>query len=397
MLFLSFCMPPLKYPRSIQISRLIKNMTVKPSVIYADEKTNLDFTIIDDFDQYVKSKIQIPFQKNNRYFSYMKRIFFPMFYQTPDLQKYWANKLFIIANEQVEKNNEDIIVTFGQPMSVHLAGLKLKKKNPNIKWIAHFSDPWVNNPLDNKGFLVKIINKYLEKNVFKYADTLIFTSKETIDLIKEKNPSLSEYKIKYLSHSYDSSNYDYSVKNETKNFIIRYIGGFYSQRSPKPLFEAISSIVKSDKKLLNNVLFEIIGNLGRHSSLLKDYEDIHAYINFIDNVTYKTSLKLMVSSDVLLVIDAPSKKSIFFPSKLVDYIGSKKPIVAITPEGTTKRIINELDGKTADPSDIDAIVYMLKDILFNKNSYKSFVPNNNYLKYDAAIVAQEFMDIIENV
>ena len=26
MLFLSFCMPPLKYPRSIQISRLIKNM-----------------------------------------------------------------------------------------------------------------------------------------------------------------------------------------------------------------------------------------------------------------------------------------------------------------------------------------------------------------------------------
>lgn len=40
MLFLFFA----RYPRSIQIGRLIKNMPAKPSVIYADEK-NLNIMV----------------------------------------------------------------------------------------------------------------------------------------------------------------------------------------------------------------------------------------------------------------------------------------------------------------------------------------------------------------
>ena len=66
MLFLSFCMTPLKYPRSIQISRLIKNMPFKPSVIYGDEKNNLDYTILANFDDFIKYKYQIPFKIDNR-------------------------------------------------------------------------------------------------------------------------------------------------------------------------------------------------------------------------------------------------------------------------------------------------------------------------------------------
>ena len=397
MLFLSFCMPPLKYPRSIQISRLIKNMPFKPSVIYGDEKNNLDYTILANFDDFIKYKYQIPFKIDNRYFSFFKRKCFPLLYKTPDINKSWSKKLYSKASSYLKNNDENTIVTFGQPMSVHLAGLKLKKDNPHLKWIAHFSDPWVDNPLDKKGFFVKKININLEKNVFELADKLIFTSNETIELVGKKYNSDINDKMYYLPHSYDDSLYNYSLENKNGTFIIRYIGGFYSQRSPKPLFEAVLNILKNEKNILNDVKFEIIGNLGRHKKILNNYNNIAQYFTFIENVSYQKSLDIMLSSDVLLVIDAPSKKSIFFPSKLVDYIGSKKPIIGITPDGTSKNIIQELNGLTANPDNIEDISQMISKVLKNKMAYRNFICNNHYIQFNAKNVTNKFMDIIKNV
>ena len=45
---------------------------------------------------------------------------------------------------------------------------------------------------------------------------------------------------------------------------------------------------------------------------------------------------------MLLILDAPFKISVFFPSKLVDYIGANKPILAITPEGSCAEIVRKL-------------------------------------------------------
>lgn len=396
-LFLSYCMPPLKYPRSIQISRLLKNMPVKPSVIYADEQNNQDLTILPDMDQYVKDKIQIPYEQDNRYINYAKRVLLPLIYNTPDIQKFWSNQLFKAAKDYIKENCPEIVVTFGQPMSVHLAGLKLKKEFPNLKWVAHFSDPWVDNPLNKKGFFTRKYNESLENNVFQKADKLLFTSNETIELILKRynNPEIMD-KLKYLPHAYDENLYNYelnSVKNS--NFTISYVGGFYSQRSPKPLFEAILKIKNIDQSLLDNTKFKIVGNLGRHQSLLMQYKEILKYIDFCDNVPYQESLEIMLESDLLLIIDAPAEKSVFFPSKLVDYIGSKKPIIGITPKGTSAEIIKDLGGITADPLDVDSIVQMIMDVLNNKTKYQNFEINKNYLVFESKNITKKFCSILE--
>jgi len=394
-LFLSYCMPPLKYPRSIQISRLIKNMKIKPSVIYANESTNLDYSILEDFDSYVNDKIQIK-MNNNRYLNFIKRKIFPILYSSPDPFVLWSDKLFKIASQYLEKNKHDKIVTFGEPMSVHLAGLRLKKFDSNLKWIAHFSDPWLDNPLKNRNFLVRKINAYLERKVFENADKLIFTSEETILMLKQKYPEKIANKLIYLPHSYDENCYEYK-KTKNSKFTIRYIGGFYSGRSPKPLLEAITKIAKINSSILDNVLFEIVGNLGRYANIMNKYNTISKYVSVRKNVTYQESLNLMTSSDVLLVIDAESDESIFFPSKLADYIGSKKPIIGITPNGTSKNIISRLDGKSANPGNVEDIILMVKDILANKNKYRNFEVNEEYLKFDAVNITEDFENILYSV
>ncbi len=396
-LFLSFCMPPLKYPRSIQISRLLKNMPIKPNVIYADEKENKDLTILPNMQNFVNESIQIPFDNGNRYISFFKRKMFPLIYNSPDIHKFWSYELYNKARAFIENKPQDMIVTFGQPMSVHIAGLKLKEKYSGIKWAAHFSDPWVDNPLNKKGFFTKLYNSYLEARVFRNADKLIFTSKETMELIAKRYPSSIIDKFEYLPHAYDETLYNYNQERDEEIFKISYIGGFYAQRSPKPLFDAVYSIFKENSEILHNVKFQIVGNMGRHSTLVDKYKMILPYFEFIKNVPYDESLELMVKSNLLLVIDAPADVSVFFPSKLVDYIGSRRPIIGITPNGTSSSIIKSLGGKCADPLNSEEVRNMLVDVLSNKEDYKNFEVSDRYFEYEASIVTKKFFNILSQL
>ncbi|MDI6794866.1 MAG: hypothetical protein QME81_18700 [bacterium] len=65
----------------------------------------------------------------------------------------------------------------------------------------------------------------------------------------------------------------------------------------------------------------------------------------------------MVNSDLLMLIDAPDEKgSLFFPSKLADYIGSGKPILGMTPlNGASANILRKLGCPVVDPKDVEGI------------------------------------------
>ena len=106
----------------------------------------------------------------------------------------------------------------------------------------------------------------------------------------------------------------------------------------------------------------------------------------------------MLTSDLLLSIDAPAKdESIFLPSKLIDYIGAKKPIFAITQKGTSYNLLNKIGGYVASTIDSDEIQKVIIDILLSKEKIKDFIPNDEYAKYDAKEVIKEFEKVIGEV
>jgi hypothetical protein len=71
---------------------------------------------------------------------------------------------------------------------------------------------------------------------------------------------------------------------------------------------------------------------------------------------------------VLLVIDAPAPApdvpSVFLPSKLVDYLPLRKPILGITPDpGASARLLRRLGCPIAPPEDVPAIASALRDLM----------------------------------
>jgi hypothetical protein len=264
----------------------------------------------------------------------------------------------IYSKQLKEASKYDAIFTWSMHHSAHLLGRYVKKRNPAIRWFAHFSDPWVKNPFFMQNWFTKIINKYLERKVFEQADSLLFTSKETVDLVLEAYPENIREKACIVPHAFDESLYPTTQKTNRNDIIIRYIGNFYGLRQPTGLIKALEILFANHFEVIKNIKLDFIG-----SSINKDSysipEQLNSYINFQEPVDYLASLKLMKEADLLLVIDAPFENSPFLPSKLIDYIGAGRPIFGITPPGTSERVLKGLGFLTANPNNPQEIANSL--------------------------------------
>lgn len=359
-LFISYGLPPLLCPQSIQVGRFLKILKTYDEleivILTADDNSNLDEELYPDILNGLEV-VKVEFH-TNKYISYIKNRFLCFFYHRPDIFKSWMKKSYKKITSKYKKNDFDIILSFSHPLSTNILG-KMFKNYFGCKWIACNSDPWVDNINSKYNSYMLKINERIEKECFSMSDCLVFTSKETSEWYQKKYPEMIR-KITYINHSFDRDLFE-AGGGGNKKFIIRYIGSFYGLRTPKPLFEAMKSMSNLE---LSKFDVELIGEGEKTKLLLSKYSLNNVLVK--KSVGYLESLKLMKDADCLLVIDAPSNDiSVFFPSKLADYIGANKPIIGISPKGATSRILKELGYSCFELDDIEGIAREIKYVVNN--------------------------------
>ncbi|MCU1266079.1 MAG: hypothetical protein JWM21_2397 [Acidobacteria bacterium] len=324
--------------------------------------------------------------------------------KTPDRYRDWKPAvLHAIENFSRDSNyHPDVLTTFGTPMSDHLIGLELKKKY-GVPWIAHFSDPWVENEFKGYNSFTRGINVALERKVVEAADRLIFTSDETVALVMGKYRDELRSKTRVLSHAFESGLFDLAEQQSGSGIVIRYVGDLYGRRTPAPLFHALAEMAAADPDLLKDVCFEFVGSITDFKLSEVGFDRLpDGLVKFQPTVDYLKSLSLMSSADGLLVIDAPAATSVFLPSKLVDYIGAGRPVLGITPPGAAAKLINELGGWVTDPTDSGAIGKAVRAFITHLRQSKSEARTDwgNPMvrqRFDAGAVAARFEGIVEEL
>ena len=393
----SYYFPPSATPRSTQVSRLMASLDASVVVVCGDNKQERqDETITQDFEN-LEHLIRVPFSRN-----WLLKLLDRLAYRFdlsltkfPDQYRRWVELAGNSFWEWQKKSRykPDVLVTFGMPMSDHFFGIEYKKRT-GIPWIAHFSDPWAGNNLSfGNEPLTVWLNSRMERKVLSKADAVVFTSPETVDFVMNKYPASWLEKAYYIPHCYDMKLFDKLLTPNHEHYVIRSIGSFYHPRSPKPFFDAVEVIAKERPELLHGVEIEFVGYIGIYKDLLNSYQHVKRFVRFVGMVSYIESLRLMQTASCLLIIDAPADISVFFPSKLVEYIGANRFILAISPQGATARIVKELSGKVANPSNVDSIVDALKSVLEQKPAKLSLSRNC----YDRQSVADEFMKIVDKL
>ena len=384
---LSYAYPPLRYPRSIQVARLVEHLPDVHVVCARESGDPGDATLAAAYS-HADRVTAVPWSRRATVAQKLHDRALRGRLLVPDRFRPWVRDAVRATRPLL--GDADVLVTFGQPMSDHVAGLRLKRGG--LRWVAHFSDPWVDSSFRHAGRLTRALNLRAERAVVENADAVVFTSDETVDLVMAKYPAEWRGKAHVVPHAFDPALYgDASPGGD--EIVLRYIGNFYGHRGPGPLFAALGALHRRDPSALDGVVVEFVGAREHPVEVPPELPD--GLVRLRDSVDYVESLRLMAASDLLLVLDAPGEASVFLPSKLVDYLGAKRPILALTPKGAAAGLVERAGGWVADPGDpeasADAIAAALRAL---REGTAPAPPPDLLAEYEASTVAARVAAIL---
>ncbi len=284
----------------------------------------------------------------------------------PDPRKGWNRFAFRKACEIIENEEIRHIITTSPPHSTQLIGLKLKKKYPEIKWIADLRDPWTDIYYYNQFYpstISRLIDSNYEKSVLKSADLLITVGKSLKELFASKIRGLSE-KIEVITNGYDAE--DFSGLNPSKPgiFTISYIGTLSASYPVAGMLKALD-VFRHENEDCRLKFVGMVSPAQREDILNSPAGPTAEFIPYTD---HKTAIKHMLSSTVLLLIIPyhQTNKSII-TGKLFEYLASGKPIICLGPvDGDAAGIIRETGhGETFDYFDSESISEYIKVLISN--------------------------------
>jgi glycosyltransferase involved in cell wall biosynthesis len=296
----------------------------------------------------------------------------------------------------------DILVTFAFPLIDNIVGLELKRRL-RLPWLAHLSDPWVDSPFRTDDPLTRALNTRLEQRVIECADRLVFTSKETEELVMQKYQPALRSKVRIVPHAYEPHLFPSVPNNNGDRLVIRYLGDLYLSRTPKPLFQALEILSSRQPELLKRFRFEIVGDVHALNLQQMGLSRLpQGLVAIRPRVNYYESLSLMRSASGLMVIDFPvpeNSQSVFLPSKLIEYVGAGRPIIGLTPRGTAACLIRRLGGWVADPACDEQAAEVMRQFLSYVWNHRDHLPvrwgsSEVREEFEAKTVARKFQEVM---
>ena len=409
LLAVSYSYPPQTEPRAIQVSRLLKHLKASTVLVCEGDRSADDtpLTDLEDDASFVTEVFRVPMPNpswRRLLNAVAARVYLPVWSRTPDHLGAWKRPVIETIERLIgaQHYRPDVLVTFAFPLIDNLIGLELKRRL-QIPWLAHFSDPWVDSPFRTDDRLTKALNARLEHRVIEDADRIVFTSPETAELVLRKYPRALRSKVRTVPHSYEPELFRRPENTGDGKMIVRYLGDLYLGRTPKPLFRALELLLSTEPELLNEISFEIVG--GVHGLDLEQMGISRlpkGLVVFRPRVGYRESLSLMTSAAGLMVIDAPvppNAKSVFLPSKLIEYVGAARPTIGLTPRGTAADLIQRLGGWVADPGDINEVARVMREYLLflrqrRNDPFAEWGRREVREEFEAETVATEFQDVL---
>ena len=243
----------------------------------------------------------------------------------------------IVGLQNVKLSNYTYMYTVFGNGSEHIAGLKLKKKNPHIKWIAEFRDPWVHNKLIKKYLFDNSFYWYAEyqwKKLYKAesmvlmnVDMLLVESSYHGELIKR---DFGYTKVIHTCNGY-SDKFMPDIPMLDVDFLCRPVIGFigstyYGYDNVAGTFVHVLEELESEGF---DFTFVSVGNNAFSklalTSSCKNFYAFHKvpYLKsqaFINNLTYGLAITME---------SYPNHVN----SKIFEYMQFKKPTLAIAPKG----------------------------------------------------------------
>lgn len=274
----------------------------------------------------------------------------------PDIILFWSLRALSACRNTAAY---DRVLVFIHPPSLLLLGWTGRVQS---NWIFDYQESVTPNwrihprrsPLNRVAFplLVK-----LEKRVLHRAGRVVFTAESNREAyLREglvgKTPTV------HVPYFYDADAFRDPPAQIADRFQIAYLGVFdwRGARNPATFLHALARFLEVTPEARPHTTFLFHGNwLPEHDRFITELR-LQDVVSIRPPVPYDEYLKIIKRSPILLLVVAP-EHNLFMPSKIVDYFGVRRPILAFVPRESEMRRVLEAAAMTdyvCDESDVAA-------------------------------------------
>jgi glycosyltransferase involved in cell wall biosynthesis len=267
----------------------------------------------------------------------------------PDARRFWIKPSIKYLSDYIQKNKIRHIISSGPPHSMHMIALGLKKKFPDLKWIADFRDPWTNIDFYEKLMLGKTADKKhhdMEMSVLQNADDVISIGKTMSDEFAEmyrRAGGKQTSKFKVITNGYDEEDISKTQLEKDKKFSIAHIGTLVKDRNPDVLWKVLGELIKENDTFEKQLEIKLVGKIDIFVKEELERYGLDKYVRKIDYLPHNEVIAEQQRSKVLLLLVNNTKNAKgILTGKFFEYMAAGSPVLAIgPPDGDLAEIIKE--------------------------------------------------------
>lgn len=292
-------------------------------------------SIITGFPYYPQWKIRSDYENKRRWFKetindvviYRYKQYVPA---NPTFSKRIIHLLSFTFGNMInlfKTNRPDYVICIVPFTSSILLGWLLKLRYRSKLWI-HIQDFEFDAAIDsgllssNKSFFIKRI-LWLEKTLFKKADTISTISNGMLKKLKSKTKNANTY---YLTNWLDTSKF--RVKTQQKHaylksekFKILYSGNIGAKQDWTFFFEVLNQLKSS-----TDIEVVVVGEGAEKESVINHIKN-YSFVKHHNLVPYEELPQLLSSADVHILFQKSDVIDTVMPSKLLGMMASSKPSI----------------------------------------------------------------------
>jgi glycosyltransferase involved in cell wall biosynthesis len=250
----------------------------------------------------------------------------------------WTGEAVRQAKGLYQKSLFDVVYSRSLPMFGQIAGYWCAKEL-NIPWIANLNDPW-----DFHQFPVGVskedltndsaLSDFWMRRTLRNADLVTYPSDRLRDY--QTNLSMISHHSQIIPHVGNGHVFQESgVNGNASNFRLVHAGKLGSNeltgRSTAALLDGLSLFLNDCGEARNQVRLTLVGAEDQATQARIRQLGLEATVESVGLIDYEDSLKYIQSATACLLVEGEMSEGIFLPSKLVDYISARKPILALSP------------------------------------------------------------------
>ncbi len=264
---------------------------------------------------------------------------------TPDKDVFWILPAVAAGLRVARKERINAIVTTSPPPTTHLVGACLASLT-GIPHVVDFRDLWTQGPryhLYPRPAIARSWDRWLERRILARAKGVSAATSTFVEQLLSNNPDLRRERVVTILNGLDLDDFCQLAFPACKNpqFTILHLGSLYGLRDPSFFFAALDRFLSLRPEMRSELVVRFIGDAGHHASRLHGTV-LQEIVQFQKHRPHREVLTELWSADLLLLIlGFTVTEAGTIPAKLFEYIATGRPILALTPGGEAKAMIEK--------------------------------------------------------